>query len=108
MACGEACDGSGAPVDPPVETTIAEIQGDGATSPLAGKDVITQGVVTAVYKTGGFSGAYIQTDGHRRSRRPGDAHASDGIFVFSSAFAAAVDQRRPASRSPAVSASSTA
>ena len=53
----------GDPVEPPVEKTIAEIQGDGAASPLAGKDVITTGVVTAVYKTGGFSGAYMQTDG---------------------------------------------
>lgn len=91
IACGDACDGDGQPEEPPVEATIAEIQGDAATSPLAGKDVITQGVVTAVYKTGGFSGAYLQTEG------TGDIdlathQASDGIFVFSSAFATAVDK----------------
>ncbi len=92
VACGDACDGGGGPVDPPVDKTIAEIQGDGPTSPLAGKDVITTGVVTAVYKTGGFSGAYLQTDGTGGPIDLTDHQASDGIFVFSSAFAAAVDK----------------
>jgi 5'-nucleotidase len=92
VACGDACDGDGAPVEPPVEKTIAEIQGDGATSPLAGKDVITSGVVTAVYKTGGFSGAYVQTDGTGGHIDLATHTASDGIFVFSSAFAAGVDR----------------
>ncbi|VXB01475.1 ExeM/NucH family extracellular endonuclease [Aeromicrobium sp. 9AM] len=92
VACGEACDGGGAPVDPPVEKTIAEIQGTGPASPLAGKAVTTQGVVTAVYKTGGFSGAYIQTDGTGGAIDLATHTASDGVFVFSSAFAAAVDK----------------
>ncbi len=92
VACGDTCDGTGGPVDPPVEKTIAEIQGDGPASPLAGKDVITTGVVTAVYKTGGFSGAYLQTDGTGGPIDLATHHASDGIFVFSSAFAAAVDK----------------
>lgn len=92
VACGDACDGDGVPAEPPVERTIAQIQGDGAASPLAGKDVITQGVVTAVYKTGGFSGAYIQTPGTGGDVDLATHTASDGIFVFSSAFAAAVDQ----------------
>lgn len=91
-ACGTDCDGGGGPVDPPVEATIAEIQGAGATSPLAGKSATTQGVVTAVYKTGGFSGAYIQTDGTGGAIDLATHTASDGIFVFSSAFAAAVDK----------------
>jgi 5'-nucleotidase len=92
VACGDTCDGDGAPAEPPVEKTIAEIQGDGATSPLAGKDVITTGVVTAVYKTGGFSGAYLQTDGTGSRIDLDDHTASDGVFVFSSAFAAGVDR----------------
>ena len=92
VACGEACDGGGTPVDPPVEKTIAEIQGTGPASPLAGKAVTTQGVVTAVYKTGGFSGAYLQTDGTGGAIDLATHTASDGIFVFSSAFAAAVDK----------------
>lgn len=91
-ACGEDCDGSGAPVDPPVDKTIAEIQGDGPTSPLAGKQVTTTGVVTAVYKTGGFSGAYLQTDGTGGDLDLTTHTASDGVFVFSSAFAAGVDK----------------
>jgi predicted extracellular nuclease len=92
VACGAVCGGSGGPVDPPVEATIAEIQGTGTTSPLAGKTATTQGVVTAVYKTGGFSGAYIQTDGTGGAVDLATHTASDGIFVFSSAFAAAVDK----------------
>lgn len=92
VACGDTCNGSGEPVDPPVEKTIAEIQGAGPTSPLAGKDVITTGVVTAVYKTGGFSGAYLQTDSTGGPIDPAAHPASDGIFVFSSAFAAGVNK----------------
>lgn len=92
VECGTACDGGGGPADPPVEATIAEIQGSGAASPLAGKTATTQGVVTAVYKTGGFSGAYIQTDGTGGAVDLATHTASDGIFVFASAFAAAVDK----------------
>lgn len=54
--------------------TIAEIQGTGAATPLAGKLVQTTGVVTASYPTGGFNGFYLQTPGtggpSRRGRRP--------------------------------------
>ena len=78
----------GGPVDPPepVSKTIAEIQGTGANTPLAGQEVTTTGVVTAAYPTGGFNGAYLQTPG---SGGPNDATpgASDGIFVFSAAAA---------------------
>ena len=51
------------PPPPPTEHTIAEIQGTGDTSPLVGDPVITQGVVTAAYPTGGFFGYVLQTDG---------------------------------------------
>ncbi|MEI2713427.1 MAG: ExeM/NucH family extracellular endonuclease [Nocardioides sp.] len=57
--------------------TIAEIQGAGATTPFAGEAVVTQGVVTAAYPTGGLNGFYIQTPGEDTT--PG---ASDGIFVY--------------------------
>ncbi|GEL99650.1 ExeM/NucH family extracellular endonuclease [Cellulomonas terrae] len=81
--------GSG-PVDPtPVAATIAEVQGTGATSPLAGQTVTTDGVVTAAYPTGGFNGYVIQTPGTggATDATPG---ASDAVFVFSSATAGAV------------------
>jgi 5'-nucleotidase len=88
--CGDTCDGSGTPVEPPVDATIEQIQGDGATSPLVGKQVTTKGVVTADYSSGGFSGAYIQTDGTGGDIDLGTHTTSDGIFVFSTAFASAV------------------
>jgi 5'-nucleotidase len=47
----------------PPERTIAEIQGTGATSPLVGEDVVTRGVVTATYPTGGLRGFVLQTAG---------------------------------------------
>ncbi|KRC64594.1 hypothetical protein ASE12_07345 [Aeromicrobium sp. Root236] len=92
VACGTDCDGGGVDPGEPTEATIAEIQGTGTDSPLAGKNVTTEGVVTAVYKSGGFSGAYIQTDGTGGTVDLSTHKASDGIFVFSSAFAAAVDK----------------
>ncbi|KQV73981.1 hypothetical protein ASC61_02585 [Aeromicrobium sp. Root344] len=92
VACGTDCDGGGVDPGEPTKATIAEIQGTGSDSPLAGKTVTTQGVVTAVYKTGGFNGAYIQTDGTGGAVDLADHEASDGIFVFSSAFAAGVDK----------------
>ena len=68
----------------PSRHPIAEIQGTGATSPLAGHDVTTEGVVTAAYPTGGFNGFYIQTPA-----RDATADASDAIFVFGRPSAAA-------------------
>ena len=68
----------------PSLTTIAQIQGTGDTSPLVGRTVTTQGVVTAVYPTGGFDGFYLQTPGTGSTpKKAGDA--SDGIFVYGSA-----------------------
>ena len=60
-------------------TPIADIQGTGATSPLDGQTVTTQGVVTASYPTGGLNGFYIQTPG------ADTANASDAIFVYGGA-----------------------
>ncbi|MCT9820159.1 ExeM/NucH family extracellular endonuclease [Microbacterium sp. W1N] len=63
----------------PATVAIAEIQGTGETSPLAGQTVTTTGVVTAHYPTGGFNGYVIQTPGSG-----GDAArtASDAVFVY--------------------------
>lgn len=65
--------------DPAAVTPIADIQGDGASSPVVNTSVSTEGVVTAAYPTGGFNGFYIQTPGPDTT--PG---RSDGIFVFGS------------------------
>lgn len=67
------------------EVAIAEIQGTGPASPLVNATVITEGVVTAAFPTGGFSGFYIQTGGEDAT--PG---ASDGIFVFEPGFASTI------------------
>ncbi|MEV8512184.1 ExeM/NucH family extracellular endonuclease [Dactylosporangium sp. NPDC051484] len=71
---------------------IAEIQGTNTdTSPYVDKTVTTEGVVTAVYTTGGFNGFFIQTGGaggtEADDATPG---ASDAIFVYGSAAASQV------------------
>ncbi|WP_324649370.1 ExeM/NucH family extracellular endonuclease [Georgenia sp. H159] len=68
------------PIEPVEPVAIAEIQGTGDATPLAGQVVTTRGVVTAAYPTGGFNGVYIQTPGTGGDL---DAHdASHGIFVY--------------------------
>lgn len=69
---------------PAEDRTIAEIQGTSDVSPLAGKNVTTRGVVTAVYPEGGFNGYYLQTPGTGGDIAE-DHAASHGIFVFSPA-----------------------
>nr|WP_159063624.1 ExeM/NucH family extracellular endonuclease [Thaumasiovibrio occultus] len=61
-ACGESA------------TSISEIQGRGATSPLEGEFVTLEGVVTAVVPA--QHGFYLQDGGD------GDPATSDGIFVY--------------------------
>ncbi len=79
--------GGGTPEPPaePTEATIAEIQGTGDTSPLVGETVVTEGVVTAAYPTGGYNGFYLETPG-----TPDTPSASDAVFVYGSAATAAV------------------
>lgn len=65
-----------------VTHTIADVQGDGVTTPLAGAVVTVEGVVTGDYRNStasGYRGFYLQDPN-------GDATdtRSDGIFVFSS------------------------
>ncbi|QTE29989.1 ExeM/NucH family extracellular endonuclease [Pengzhenrongella sicca] len=66
----------------PVAATILEIQGPGATSPLAGQAVITTGVVTAAYPTGGYFGFAIQTPGSGGDTDLAARTSSDGLFVY--------------------------
>lgn len=64
-------------VSPAASTVpIAQIQGTGTSTPVAGQGVKTQGVVTAAFPTGGLNGFYIQTPG------ADTPDASDAIFVY--------------------------
>ena len=73
------------PVDPGPAAfkTIAEIQGAGTTSPVAGSVVTTRGRVTAAFPSGGFAGYYVQTPGTGGDLTPANHPASDAVFVFS-------------------------
>lgn len=70
----------------PKAATIAEVQGTGEVSPLAGQRVRVEGVVTADHRTGGYKGIVIQTQGSGggTDATPG---ASDGVFVFLNSLA---------------------
>ena len=68
------------PADP-VARTIQEIQGSGSASPFEGTAVITRGVVTAVYATGGYAGFVIQSPG-TGGTLPEAHDGSDAVFVY--------------------------
>lgn len=69
-------------VNPAGTIAIDEIQGAGATSPIAGTTVTTRGIVTAAYPAGGFFGFYIQTPGTGAANLDLATHtASDAVFV---------------------------
>lgn len=68
--------------DVAVTHTIAEVQGNGDTTPLAGTRVTIEGVVTADHRTGGYNGIYLQTAGSGGDRPVAGGTASDGIFVY--------------------------
>ncbi|WP_243230583.1 ExeM/NucH family extracellular endonuclease [Microbacterium sp. CIAB417] len=71
----------------PTAVSIAEVQGTGGTSPLDGQTVQVTGVVTGDYRTGGYRGITIQTEGSGgEDHAAGDA--SDGVFVFLDALTA--------------------
>ncbi|HWJ82787.1 MAG TPA: ExeM/NucH family extracellular endonuclease [Nocardioides sp.] len=67
-------------------TSIAEVQGTGADSPMVGQTRAVQGVVTALYRTGGFNGMYVQTAGTGGTTDATEG-ASDAIFVYGGAGA---------------------
>ncbi|WP_245828179.1 ExeM/NucH family extracellular endonuclease [Micromonospora avicenniae] len=65
-----------------VDHTIAEVQGTGSATPLAGTRVTVEGVVTADHRTGGYNGVYVQSAGTGGDRPVSAGTASDGIFVY--------------------------
>ncbi|WP_406074587.1 ExeM/NucH family extracellular endonuclease [Micromonospora sp. NBC_01638] len=65
-----------------VDRTIAEVQGTGSATSLAGTRVTVEGVVTADHRTGGYNGVYVQTAGSGGDRPVTGGTASDGIFVY--------------------------
>jgi len=77
------------PGEPDAPLSIAQIQGEGDASPYAGATVTTQGVVTAVYASGGRNGYTIQTAGTGGAL--GARTASDGLFVYSASTADLVE-----------------
>ncbi|MDQ0850637.1 5'-nucleotidase [Arthrobacter sp. B3I9] len=78
------------PATPPAAKSIAEIQGTGTASPLAGSAVTTRGKVTATFPTGGFAGFYLQTPGTGGDLTPANHTASDAIFVYAPSAVASV------------------
>lgn len=80
----------GTPAGPAEAVTIAQLQGTGTASPYVGKRVVTDGVVTAVYATGGLNGYTIQTAGTGGAVDLATHTASDAVFVFSAATAGSV------------------
>ncbi|MGN7984904.1 ExeM/NucH family extracellular endonuclease [Burkholderia sp. 22313] len=61
-------------------TLIADIQGLGAPSPLAGQNVSIEAVVTADFGgTDGFGGFFVQQADAQRRNQPG---VSEGLFVY--------------------------
>jgi uncharacterized protein len=84
----EAASSIACEVTEPDLTTINEIQGAGQQSPIAGQAVITRGVVTADFTSGGASGIpanqgmrgfFIEAIAQDRDTNP---LTSEGVFVF--------------------------
>ncbi|MBG6085188.1 ExeM/NucH family extracellular endonuclease [Zhihengliuella flava] len=76
---GNGDGGDGEPDEPAQTVTIAEIQGEADATPLEGTDVVTHGVVTAAFPTGGLDGLFIQTPG---TGADVESAASHGVFVY--------------------------
>ncbi len=79
------------PTIPGAVVPIRDIQGSGATTPLAGTTVTTRGVVTAAYPTGGYNGFFLQTPGTGGEIDPAAHTASDAIFVWGAAATTEVE-----------------
>ncbi|WP_432050729.1 ExeM/NucH family extracellular endonuclease [Verrucosispora sp. NA02020] len=85
---GESGPGPDPDPDPPlgctvtVDRTIAEVQGTGDATPLAGTRVTVEGIVTADHRTGGYNGVYVQTAGSGGERTVAAGTASDAVFVY--------------------------
>lgn len=88
IAAGEAYNTPGEPnvkYEPPPEacgdayTPIYDIQGNGASSPLTGNEIATEGIVVGDYQVGGKNGFFIQD-----ATGDGDPMTSDGVWVYAS------------------------
>jgi 5'-nucleotidase len=77
------------PPTPAEPKTIEEIQGTGPASPLVDHRVVTRGIVTAAYPTGGLNGFYLQTPGTGADANLDTHQASDAVFVYMGNNAAA-------------------
>ncbi|MGO1255395.1 ExeM/NucH family extracellular endonuclease [Microbacterium gubbeenense] len=88
-AAGES--GGSTPEEPEpgeaVDATIAEVQGEGDASPMAGQTVTVQGVVTADWRDGGFNGFTMQDP----AGDPEDG-ASDAVFIWGDKARAEIGQ----------------
>ncbi|MFC3737621.1 ExeM/NucH family extracellular endonuclease [Paractinoplanes deccanensis] len=62
--------------------TIAEVQGTGTATGMAGSKVTVEGVVTADHRAGGYNGVYLQTAGSGGDRAVRAGTASDAIFAY--------------------------
>ncbi|MCB0769824.1 MAG: ExeM/NucH family extracellular endonuclease [Flavobacteriales bacterium] len=79
-----------APLHHAAAQSICEIQGAGGNSPLAGQQITTQGVVTALYTGSGSIGGYFIEDPACDT----DPATSNGIFVYdTSPGSVAIGQR---------------
>jgi 5'-nucleotidase len=78
---GDPDPGSGDCADLTVDHTIAQVQGTTDTSPLAGSQVVVEGVVTSDLREGGYNGITVQTAGSGGDA-PAAGTASDGVFVY--------------------------
>ncbi|WP_345752451.1 ExeM/NucH family extracellular endonuclease, partial [Microbacterium rhizophilus] len=72
---------------PATVTPVRDVQGTGDTSPVNGRTVTVEGVVTADYRSGGFNGFYLQDP----AGDPADGK-SDGIFVYGANARAEIGQ----------------
>ncbi len=73
---------NGEPPPPPQETYIHEIQGSGASSPLAGQSVVVEAIVIADFQgSSQLNGFFIQEED---SDVDSDPLTSEGIFVYDS------------------------
>ena len=65
-------------------TLISQVQGSGASTPLAGQTVSIEGIVTGDYQgAGAFSGFYVEEEAADHDANPA---TSEGIFVFNTSF----------------------
>jgi len=71
---------------PPAVTPIYAIQGDGASSPLVGTTLTTEGVVTAVFPN--LNGYFLQDE-----QGDGNPLTSDGVFVYAPGASVSVGQK---------------